>query len=134
MPIPFPHPTALRVGILVCGLVSALPACSGGAGGWSPDHPFRHTTGGQVLLEVRNSLEEEVTVRLRSSSVQKEIGRIPPLSTMHLAFPWETFGRVTFQLEPVSGSRYSFPALELRPGDQLELTVERPLERSRIRR
>jgi hypothetical protein len=108
--------------------------CAGAAAPRTPPDPFGHESGGQVFIEVRNEMEEDVLVRLRSGSIQRDLGSVPPRTVTRMTFPWSDFGRVTFQLEPASGSRYSLPAAEVRPGDSLELTIQNPISRSQLRR
>lgn len=126
-----PRASAALSSLLAGALASA---CTGWGPPWTRSDPFDQGPSGQVLMEVRNELEEDVTVRIRSASLQRDLGSVPPRSITRMSFPLGGFARVTFQLEPVSGSRYSLPVAEVRPGDSLELTIASPLSRSQLRR
>jgi hypothetical protein len=123
-------PARLGVALLLC----LLPACARYSHEAMRPDPFGSQEAGVVLLEVRNLLEEEVTVRIRSNALRADLGVVPPRGVATLNFRWPGLGRATFQVEPISGSRYSFPVVEVRTGESLEMTVRSPLSDSRISR
>ncbi len=133
---PFPAPplaTLRPVGLVV--LASALlGSCLPAAGGPSGPDPFGGSAGGIIAMEVRNTLEEEVTVRVRADRFQRDLGQVSGRSYTRLSFPWADHGRLSVQIEPATGSRYTFPPMEVRAGELLELVIQLPIERSQLRR
>jgi hypothetical protein len=99
-----------------------------------PGDPFRGDAEGIVFLEVRNTLEEEVRIRVRSQAGGMDLGSAPARTVTRLTFPWGDFGRLSLQLEPATGSRFTLPPLEVHAGAVLELVIQSPVDRSTLRR
>ncbi len=128
-------PVPRRNGLLLVACLLGIAGCATLQAGSSGNDLFdRSDPTGQVVLEIRNQLEEEVTVRVQSGSQRSEVGTVPPRGFVRLAIPWGSGERATFQVEPLTGGRYSFPPVDLHPGDSMELTIETPLSRSTLRR
>lgn len=98
------------------------------------DNPFERDAQGVVFLEVRNTLEEDVHLRARTRSGVRDLGVVSPRSVTRLTFPWGEFDRLSLQLEPATGSRFTLPPLEVRSGEVLELVIQSPIDRSSLRR
>jgi len=98
-----------------------------------PD-PFGSSAGGHFFLEVRNTLEEDVTIRLRAGRHSQDLGAVSARTTTRLTIPWDDHGRLSVQIEPMTGSRFTFPPREVGNGESLELLIQNPLSSSRFGR
>ncbi len=114
-------------------LVLTLAACGQARGAQAGD-PFERGSAGVLHLDVQNTLEEDVIIRVRAGNTNREIGQVRARSQARFQVPWGDFGRLTLQLEPLGGSRYSMPAVEASSGERLFLEIVRPIERSTLRR
>jgi hypothetical protein len=121
-----------RIAVLTFLAEAFVLGCTGMPGESSRLAPFGDPGPAMVFLEVRNPLDESVTVRILSRSLRSDLGVVEARSVATLAFPWTRFGRATFQIEPLSGGRYSFPVKEIRPGGSLEMVIQSPLGSSRL--
>lgn len=113
--------------LLLPGCVSSLRTPPG------PD-PFGGGGGRGFFLDVQNTLDESVTVRLRAGRHSQELGVISARSVLRFTIPWEDHGRLSLQIEPMTGGRFTFPPREVANGDALELVIVSPLARSRFGR
>ncbi|TVP51565.1 MAG: hypothetical protein EA350_00050 [Gemmatimonadales bacterium] len=114
-------------GGILAGCASTLASPRG------PD-PFASSTGGHFFLEVRNTLEEDVTIRLRAGRHSQDLGAVSARTMIRLTVPWDDHGRLSVQIEPMTGSRFTFPPREVGNGEALELVIQNPLSSSRFGR
>ena len=128
------RPHLLAASLVMAGLSLSTPACMGmGAGPSGPD-PFDSSGPGMVFMEVRNTMEQEVVIRVRAGRFNQDLGSVQARSVTRVSFPWADHGRLSVQIEPAMGGRFTFPPREVAGGDILELVIQQPLERSQLRR
>lgn len=123
-----PRSAALLLVLLLAGCASSLSTPRG------PDPFGGGATAGHFFLEVQNTLEEDVTVRLRAGRYSRDLGPVSARSNVRLTIPWDDHGRVSVQIEPDTAGRYTFPPREVGLGEALELVILNPLARSRLGR
>jgi len=128
------RPRGLRPAAALLVLAALLTGCSGLGQAHMRGDPFRADSEGIVFLEVRNTLGEEVRIRVRSQAGGMDLGSVPARTVTRLTFPWGDFGRLSLQLEPATGSRFTLPPLEVHAGEVLELIIQSPVDRSTLRR
>ncbi len=128
---PLPH---LGRATVILGVLLLTGGCMGMGSGPSGPDPFDSSGPGIVFMEVRNTLEQEVIVRVRAGRFYQDLGAVPARSVTRVTFPWNEEGRLSVQIEPLMGGRFTFPPREVVAGDILELVIQQPLEQSRLQR
>lgn len=128
------RPRLILALIVTAGLSLPMAACMGMGTGVSGPDPFDASGPGLVFIEVRNTMEQEVIIRVRAGSFRQDLGSVQARSVTRVSFPWAEHGRLSVQIEPALGGRFTFPPREVVGGDILELVIQQPLERSQLRR
>jgi hypothetical protein len=123
---------AARLGVLLSALL--LVGCASSLQTPRGPDPFGGGAGGHFFLEIRNTLEEEVTLRIRAGRHSQDLGRIQARGHTRVTVPWDDHGRLSLQIEPMTGGRFTFPPREVGVGELLELVIQSPLDRSRFGR
>jgi hypothetical protein len=112
-----------------------LTGCGFLLSGLEPSDPFASTTERRVSVRVENLTSEDVMVRALGSGRRVEIGRVRARSIQQVSIPWSSFRDIRFQLELTTGGRpHTTLSVPVSPGDQVNLLVGVPLNRSQVRR
>jgi hypothetical protein len=117
-------------GFLTAGLTSCARFLSGGSG-WDP---FTSAEERRVLLRVQNLHSQEVRVRAWATASRHDLGPVAGRGSRQIRVPWTVPGEVRFEIDPILGSRFTTPGVWVSPGDQVELVVVDPVQRSFVRR
>lgn len=128
------RPRLIPALLVVVGVGMSTAACMGMGTGPSGPDPFDSSGPGLVFMEVRNTMEQDVTIRVRAGRFSQDLGSVQARSMTRVSFPWANHGRLSVQIEPAMGGRFTFPPREVVAGDILDLVIQQPLERSQLRR
>jgi hypothetical protein len=112
-----------------------LPGCSFLLLGLEPSDPFASTSERRVTVRIENLTSEDVNVRALGSGRRNELGRIRARSIQQFSVPLGSTRDLRFQLELTTGGRgHTTQSIPVAPGDQINLFVGLPLNRSQVRR
>jgi hypothetical protein len=125
-----------RAAIVAVGafFTAGLSACArllSGGSGWDP---FTTSEERRVVLRVQNLHSQDVRVRAFATASQHDLGPVAGRGSRQIRVPWTVPGEVRFEIDPMLGSRFTTPGFWVSPGDQVELVVVDPVQRSFVRR
>ncbi len=100
-------------------------------GNWDP---FRGSTGAQIRILVTNETPGSVIVHALSPARRITLGTIDGNGRNNYSIPWSELQGLRFQIESPGGSTHVTSSSLARPGDQVEIRVRDPIERSEVRR
>ena len=117
---------------LVPLLLAALVAgCSSG----QSRNPFSSgsTAQSSIRIAIQNQNFNEATVRSLSRT-ERRLGTVPGNGRASFTLDWPTINDLAIQIDILAGDRFTTNRLSVRPGETVYLTIESPVQRSRIYR
>lgn len=121
--------SALQGAVVV--MVAALASCSRHP---PPDLPDPDSPEGDVAFQIENRRSDDVVVELIRDGQRQRLGMVTAQNRSTYTLRWQQVGnasRVALSIHPIgSNSRYITESLLLRPGSEVELTVNQVLRQS----
>jgi hypothetical protein len=121
--------SALQGAVVV--VVAALASCSRHP---PPDLPDPDSPDGDVAFQIENRRSDDVVVELIRDGQRQRLGMVTAQNRSTYTLRWRQVGnasRVVLSIHPIgSNSRYITESLLLRPGSEVELTVNQVLRQS----
>jgi hypothetical protein len=121
----------LRAAVLTLTLCAAGCSSIIGRGSWDPFTPLSQN---RVHIVVRNETLGSVTVRALSAGRRVNLGRIEGTARNNFSIPWSSAQDIRFQIELLGGSTHTTAGTLVHPGDQVEILVRDPVQRTTVRR
>jgi hypothetical protein len=118
--------------LVALALVVSTASC-GLPGGRGAD-PFARADERSLLIRVQNLNLDDMNVTAVTAGQRYPLGLVNGRSTRHFSIPWSSFEDVRFQIDPVTGRRHTTPGLTVGPGENIELVIQRNVQRSFVRR
>ena len=100
-------------------------------GNWDP---FQSSTGARIRILVTNETPGSVIVHVLSPTRRIPLGTIAGNGRENYSVPWSESQRIRFDIEILGGRTHVTSGSLVRPGDQVEIRVRDPVERSEVRR
>lgn len=100
-------------------------------GNWDP---FRGSTEPRIRILVTNETPGSVIVQALSPTRRITLGTIDGNGRNNYSIPWSEIQNLRFDIEILGGRTHVTSGLFARPGDQVEIRVRDPIERSEVRR
>jgi len=122
---------SIRTGLTGALLALSLSACAGGAGGPAPGDPFSAASDGPrtVSIHVRNLNFSQATLWAVSRGGRQRLGVVGGKEDAVYRIPWTFPQPMEIEINLLAGPRCTTEALEVDPGDVLELQIEMDLSR-----
>jgi hypothetical protein len=121
--------SALQGAVVV--MVAALASCSRHP---PPDLPDPDSPEGDVAFQIENRRSDDVVVELIRDGQRQRLGMVTAQNRSTYTLRWQQVSnasRVALSIHPIgSNSRYITESLLLRPGSEVELTVNQVLRQS----
>ena len=116
---------------LTMALVLGLGACAGGAGPNLTADPFQASTEGPqtISIHVTNLNFQEARLWAVSSSGRQRIGVVGGKADAVYRIPWDFSQPLQVEIDLLAGPSCTTDALQVDPGDELQLQIEVDLSR-----
>lgn len=118
-------------GLVVAGLLSLL-----GCGLFParlPD-PFAGANGDALTIRVENPTREDVEIEVAAAGLRESLGRVSARSRDQFQLPWPGSQEIRFHVNLIAGPRHTTRGVVVGPGDQIEMFIQTPIERTVVRR
>lgn len=122
---------SLRTGLIAAFFAVALTGCGAGAAGPTPGDPFSAASDGPrtVTIHVRNLNFSQATLWAVSRGGRQRLGVVGGKEDAVYRIPWTFPQPMEIEINLLAGPRCTTEALEVDPGDILEVQIEIDLSR-----
>ncbi len=116
-------------------LLAVVVAVAGCAGTSELPNPFERGGGASrsIRIDVVNNNFNEATVRAVART-ERRLGVVQGNGRETFTLPWVSVDDLRIRIDVLAGDRFTTNRVSVGPGDQVHLTIARPLYRSVLRR
>ena len=116
-------------------LLAVVVAVAGCAGSSEASNPFERggASSRSIRINVVNNNFNEATVRAVART-ERRLGVVQGNGRESFTLAWPTVDDLRIRIDILAGDRFTTNRVSVGPGDQVHLTIARPLYRSMLRR